>query len=167
MTGSRNTRISPGRRARWSQARARWCMAAGMLLLAAMIAREILWPEQIPAATTLPMLAWAGGGQARFSGSDSIGEWQGLVEDRRLFKPALPLPSRSVAQQSVERIKGLLSLHGIVELNGEKVAYVQIKGEGLKSLRAGDSVEDMFTVTCIEGRVVELDIVGERVMLGM
>ena len=167
MTWRRGAQAKPAGRTRWSQARARGSMAAVMLLLVALIATEILWSQPGPVATTLPLSTRAGSRQANFSGDDSMGEWQRLIESRRLFKPALPLPSRNVAQQSVERIKGLLSLHGIVELNGDRVAYIQIKGEGLESFREGDGVRDLFTVTRIEGSAVELDIVGERVMLGM
>ena len=49
--------------------------------------------------------------------------------------------------------------------NGQPVAYVQIKNAGIQAMRVGDSFEDLFMVTRIENRAMELEIVGERIIL--
>lgn len=84
---------------------------------------------------------------------------------RHLFQPASPLPSRRMAEQSVEKIVSRLSLHGVMQLNGQTIVYIQIKGLGLRPFRVGDGVEDMFTVRRIGKNDVELEIVGESIEL--
>lgn len=89
------------------------------------------------------------------------------IQKRRLFMPAIPLPVRSMARESVNRVRGMLSLHGITKMNGERMAYINVEGMGMKPFKAGDQVEDLFKVTSIEEQVVEVEIAGERVELGL
>lgn len=89
------------------------------------------------------------------------------TQRRRLFMPATPLPVRSMARDSVNRIKNMLSLHGIMKLNNERVAYINVEGMGMKSYRPGDENEELFKVTRIEDQVIEVEIAGERMELGL
>ena len=84
-----------------------------------------------------------------------------------MFKPAIPLPSRPMARESVNRVRGLLTVHGILELGGQRVAYINVKGMGMKAYKAGDEVEELFKVIRIEPRKVEVEITGERLELEM
>ncbi len=88
-----------------------------------------------------------------------------ILRQRNLFEPAVPLPSRRVAKQSVDRIVGMLSLNAILESGGRYVAYMQVKGFGMKRFGEGEGIEDLFRVLRIEPRRVELEVVGERVKL--
>jgi hypothetical protein len=91
--------------------------------------------------------------------------WLEAIQKRPLFKPAIPLPARGMARESVNRVRGLLSLHGILDRGGELTAYINVKGLGMASYKVGDRVEELFKVTRIEDRRVELEIAGERVEL--
>jgi hypothetical protein len=82
-----------------------------------------------------------------------------------LFKSTAPLGDRPLADRTIERIRSQLSLKSILPINGEPVAYIHIKGMGLKDCRIGDSVSDLFTVLNIGERNVEISIVGHKVVL--
>lgn len=92
-------------------------------------------------------------------------EWLATVQKRTLFEPAVPLPSRNVAKQSVEKIVSQLTLSAIMQDGGQYVAYIRVKGYGLKRLREGEGIDELFRITRIENGSVDLDVVGERVKL--
>jgi hypothetical protein len=94
-----------------------------------------------------------------------ISKWVSRVRRSRIFKPATPLPTRSRAQQTVDRILGRLTLLAVMEQDGEPVAYINIKDMGMRAFHAGDSVEDMFTIRSVKSRSVVLDIIGEIIEL--
>jgi len=105
---------------------------------------------------------------ASLSQSDEmIASWLAVVGKRSLFKPAIPLPGRRVANQTVEKILSVVSVHGIMELDGHQVAYLKIKGVGMRPFQVGDHVEEMFAVTRIDDRTVELEVAGERIELDL
>ena len=54
-----------------------------------------------------------------------------------------------------------------MEMNGEPVAYVHIKGTGLKKCKVGDSVSDLFTVLNIDKRSIEITIIDHKVTLSL
>lgn len=87
--------------------------------------------------------------------------WSGL------FRASTPLPDRPMADKTIERIKSQLTLQCIMEMNGEPVAYVNIKGAGLKKCKVGDTFRDLFTVLNINTSSVEITIVGHRVILSL
>ena len=83
---------------------------------------------------------------------------------RGLFKPSREI-SKPMANKTIQKIKSLLKLQCIMEINSEKVAYIYIKGIGLKKCGVGDSVENLFTIININAKKVELSIVEHKVVL--
>jgi len=79
-----------------------------------------------------------------------------------LFKSETPLINKPMADKTVEKIKSQLKLQCIMELDGELVAYVKIKGNGMKKCKVGDIVSDLFTVLNINKKGIEIKIVGHR-----
>ncbi len=84
-----------------------------------------------------------------------------------LFKSETPLRDKPMADKTIERIRSQLKLQCIMELNGEPVAYVSIKGIGLKKCKVGDSVSDLFTVLNINEKSIEITVVGHRQILSL
>lgn len=84
-----------------------------------------------------------------------------------LFKSETPLRDKPMADKTIERIRSQLKLQCIMELNGEPVAYVSIKGIGLKKCKVGDSVNDLFTVLNINEKSIEITVVGHRQILSL
>lgn len=84
-----------------------------------------------------------------------------------LFKSATAIADKPMADKTVERIRSQLKLQCIMEVNGEPVAYVNIKNVGLKRCRVGESVADLFTVLNIYPKSVEISIVDHRTTLGL
>ncbi len=148
------------------QARVRTICAALVVLLLSMIATDFLGILDGSEARTAAKKGESnepGGGL----GSQPIDDWVAAVGKRSLFKPAIPLPSRPMAHESVNRVRGMLSLHGIMDREGHRVAYISVKGLGMKPFRAGDEVEDLFRVIRIEPGRVQVEIAGERLELEM
>ena len=84
-----------------------------------------------------------------------------------LFKPATVLADKPMAEKTVERIKSQLKLQCIMRIKGKTVAYISIKGTGLKRCRIGERIEDLFTVVDIGDKTVEATIVGHKVTLSL
>lgn len=84
-----------------------------------------------------------------------------------LFKAESPIRDKPMADKTLEKIKSQLKLLCIMRLNGEPVAYVDIKGEGMRQCRVGDSVNDLFTVLDIGDKSVAISIVGHRQILSL
>ena len=82
-----------------------------------------------------------------------------------LFKASKGLSDKPMADKTIERIKSSLKLQCIMEMNGRAVAYINIDGVGLKQCKAGDAVENLFTVLNINERSVEIAIVDHKVIL--
>jgi len=97
----------------------------------------------------------------------AIDAWLNAVGRRSLFKPAVPLPSRPMAREAVSRVRELLSVHGILDRDGQPVAYINIRGMGMRPYEVGEGVDEMFEVTRIENGKVEVEITGERLELEM
>ena len=86
---------------------------------------------------------------------------------RGLFRAAAPLRDKPMAEKTIERIKSQLQLQCIMEIGGEPVAYINIKGDGLKKCRVGDCISDLFTVVAINKQSVETTIIGHKVTLAL
>lgn len=84
-----------------------------------------------------------------------------------LFKVPTPLRDKPIADKTIERIKSQLTLQCIMVMNGELVAYVNIKGVSLKRCKVGDTISDLFTVLNISTNSVEVAIVGHKVILSL
>ena len=82
-----------------------------------------------------------------------------------LFKSENPQRDKPMADKTIERIRSQLKLQCIMDLNGEPVAYVKIKGEGMKQCRSGETVSNLFTVLNINKTNIEITIVGHRQLL--
>jgi len=97
----------------------------------------------------------------------TLDAWRAAVGQRSLFKPAIPLPARRVAGQTVERVRNMVRLNAIMVRDDELIAYIRIKDIGLRPFRVGDRIEELFAVTRIDPRSVELEIAGERIRLDL
>jgi hypothetical protein len=82
-----------------------------------------------------------------------------------LFKSENYQSDKPMADKTIERIRSQLKLQCIMDLDGEPVAYVKVKGDGMKLCRCGDTVSDLFTVLNINKTSVEINIVGHREFL--
>ena len=82
-----------------------------------------------------------------------------------LFKPETQLSDRPIADKTIQTIKSKLTLQCIMEKDGEPVAFIKVKGEGLKECFVGDSVGDMFTVLSIQKKSIKVSIVDHEVKL--
>jgi hypothetical protein len=82
-----------------------------------------------------------------------------------LFKSENPQHGKPMADKTIERIRSQLKLQCIMDLDGEPVAYIKIKGEGMKQCRSGDTISNLFTVLNINKTTVEITIVGHREFL--
>lgn len=84
-----------------------------------------------------------------------------------LFKALKPLRDKPMADKTIERIKSQLMLKCIIEIHGELVAYINVKGASLKKCKIGDSVSDLFTVLNINKHSVEISIIDHKVTLNL
>ena len=84
-----------------------------------------------------------------------------------LFKLASSVNDKPMAGKTIDMIRSQLKLRCIMELNGEQVAYVHIKNEGLQKCKVGDSVKDLFTVLTINDKSIEIAILGHRQILSL
>ena len=82
-----------------------------------------------------------------------------LVRSMRtgLFKSASAVRDNPMADKTIERIRSQLKLQCVMDMNGQKVAYIKIKNVGLRKGVVGETVEDMFTVVDIQEKRVELN----------
>jgi hypothetical protein len=84
-----------------------------------------------------------------------------------LFESAMVLQDKPMADKTIERIKEQLKLQCVMEINNQLVAYINIKGIGLKKCSIGDSVYDLFNVLDInkQNKSVVISIVDHKVTL--
>lgn len=82
-----------------------------------------------------------------------------------LFKSENYQSDKPMADKTIERIRSQLKLQCIMDLGGKPVAYVKVKGVGMKLCRCGDTISDLFTVLNINKTSVEINIVGHRELL--
>jgi len=82
-----------------------------------------------------------------------------------LFRPANPREEKPLDDATIQKIKSQLKLQCIMEMNKERVAYINIAGVGLKKCKTGESVQDLFTVSRIDKSSVEIAIIGHPVTL--
>ena len=82
-----------------------------------------------------------------------------------LFKSENSQRDKPMADKTIERIRSQLKLQCIMDLKGEPVVYVKIKGEGMKQCRSGEIVSNLFTVLNINKTNIEITIVGHRQLL--
>jgi len=146
-------------------------MAAGTVTLTGVLVLELVVPVRLDSDmvdTSPNMNAVASNKLSEILQPDSA-EFQELSKIMRqgLFKSVTPLRDKPMADKTIERIKSQLKLQCIMEMNGEPVAYVNIKGTGLKKCKVGDSVSDLFTVLNINKKSIEVTIVDHKVTLSL
>ena len=144
-------------------------LVVGTVVLAGTFALEI----------ALPVTLTSGGSEtasAAYTGPDAATDipqptTSNSMIDLRLIRSGLFKPSTGVskpmADKTIQKIKSRLKLQCVMEMSGEKVAYIHIKGIGLKKCSVGDSIEDLFTVININKKDVELSIIEHKVTLRM
>jgi len=81
-----------------------------------------------------------------------------------LFRAATGISDKPMADKTIERIRSQIKLQCIMQISGEPVAYINIKGAGLKKCAVGECVEGLFTVVSINKRSVETTIIGHKVV---
>ncbi|HUW18935.1 MAG TPA: hypothetical protein VMW16_06505 [Sedimentisphaerales bacterium] len=84
-----------------------------------------------------------------------------------LFKPSSALHDKPMADKTIERIRSQLKLQCIMEIKGERTAYIDVKGAGLKKCKVGDCIDDLFTVVNIDKKSIEITIIGHKVSLSL
>jgi hypothetical protein len=82
-----------------------------------------------------------------------------------LFKPSRRVNTYSITDKTVEKIFNGLKLQGIMPIGDQKVAYIVLKGGYMRKCKIGDTVQDMFTVTDIKSKSVNIDILGHKLTL--
>ena len=82
-----------------------------------------------------------------------------------LFKSASTVSDNPMADKTIERIRSELKLQCVMDMNGQRVAYIKIKSVGLRKCVVGETVEDMFTVIDINDKRVDLKIIGHNIVL--
>jgi len=80
-----------------------------------------------------------------------------------LFKASGAISDKPMADKTIERIRSQIQLQCIMQIGGERVAYINIKGVGLRKCRVGECIEGLFTVVSINRRSVETTIIGHKV----
>jgi len=145
------------------------CLAAGIVTLSAVFVLELVVPVQsnTEAISNSANMDVAAGQYFSEILQPGAADFQELAKTIRpgLFKASTPLRDKPMAEKTIERIKSQLKLQCIMEIGGEPVAYINIKGMGLKKCCVGDSVSDLFTVLNINRRSVEIKIVEHKVTL--
>jgi len=84
-----------------------------------------------------------------------------------LFRSSRSLQDKPMADKTIERIRSQLRLQCILQIDGEPIAYVNVKNMGIKKCRVGESVADLFTVLNIYPKSIEISIVDHRVTLSL
>lgn len=153
---------------RWSRSHGgvRAALAATIVILSGLTLLQLIGPPANAGQRDQPIRGLANRPTPAGPVIDTV-DWTSMVQRRRLFQPAVPLPTRRTAHQSVERIRSQLSLHAIMQRNGDPVAYIRVKGAGLRRFAVGSGIEDMFRVLRIGRNSAEIEIVGERVQLAL
>jgi hypothetical protein len=86
------------------------------------------------------------------------------LEQRVLFKARSQVSNVSVQATAQELLKKL-QLRGISRQGQTPIAYIQVKGESIRRVAAGEKVAE-FTVVQVDGNGVRLELGGEQVVLG-
>jgi len=85
-----------------------------------------------------------------------------------LFKSAARL-RRATEDKTVEIIKSQLTLCSLTSLKGAPIAFVSIKGKGMRPCRIGETITDRFKVLDInlEQNKVDIEITGKKTTLNL
>lgn len=146
-------------------------LVAGIVICATVLLLELLLPVELHNSNfnVLPVVNPVDANdlpQAVFADAQENQPVAGITRSG-LFKLASSVNDRPMAGKTIGMIRSQLKLRCIMELNGEPVAYVHIKNEGLQKCKVGDSVKDLFTVLNINDGSIEITILGHRQVLSL
>jgi hypothetical protein len=88
-----------------------------------------------------------------------------ILQQRVLFKARNQVASNASVQATAQELRKKLTLRGISQQGQTFAAYIEIKGEGIKHVAAGDKAAE-FTVVQVDARGVRLQLGSEYVVLG-
>jgi hypothetical protein len=129
----------------------------------ALVIRIVIYPDDRRPETTAAGALLVDPNALKHADADEV-----LAVIRRgMFRSASPVRSTPMADRTIERIRSQLTLQCILNIGGERVAYIDIKGVGLKPCKIGDSVQDLFKVLNINERSIDLSIVDHRTTLSL
>lgn len=111
------------------------------------IAAQASWPLSLPAVTPIPA------------------ESMRALQQRVLFKARNQIAVDTGVQATAQELLKKLQLRSVMRQGEDWVAYIQVKGEGVKRAAAGEKVGE-FTVERVESRGVHLKLASEKVVLG-
>ncbi len=136
---------------------------ACVLVVAAVVA--VLAAALGPINTDSPMST--GGGKTRptiaAAGTPSIGPLKAQIARRRLIRP--PEVKAAVKDSgAAQRLLDQLKLHGVVRMEREYVAYVEVDKRGVRAVRKGEKLLEFIVESVAPGRVV-LSLQGVEVIL--
>jgi hypothetical protein len=148
---------------------AQWVLGLGVLTLAIVFMLELVVPVRLDSdsANNSPSTNEVTPNHVAEYLQPKPASFQELARAMRpnLFKASTPLRDKPMADKTIERIKSQLKLRCIMEIDSEPVAYINVKGVGLKKCKVGDCINDLFTVVRINQKTVETTIIGHRVTL--
>jgi len=142
---------------------------AGVVLLTGVLVLEFLWPVRLDLGTdaNLPGAEADRLPAASPTATRPVARPSTFTPRPGLFKSVGAIQDKPMADKTVERIRSQLKLRCVMHIQGEAVAYVSIKNQGVKKCRVGESVADLFTVISIQPKSIEISIVDHRVTLSL
>jgi hypothetical protein len=146
-------------------------LIAGIVVCAVVLIPELLLPVKLNsnASGVLPVVSPIDANSLSQTALVEADNNQSIAKITRsgLFKLASSVQDKPMAGKTIDMIRSQLKLRCIIELDGEPVAYVHIKNEGLQKCKVGDSVKDLFTVLNINDNSIEITILGHRQILSL
>lgn len=160
---------------RWTSPSQRWptitgVMTLGVIALGGMLLSEILIPVQAGPNLSDVIADTERVDPNRLAlNTTSQYDVQPFIKQIRsgFFQPPRRFRTSKSPDSTVEKILSQLKLHCITEIDQQPIAYIKIKGIGLRRCTVGDTVEDRFTVLDIHERAVKIDITGEQLELSL
>lgn len=144
-------------------------LAAAALLV--LVISALLMPVHVPAQSlglpeTNGIVTEASTTEPNTTDSVSLAPVESYIRPN-LFRVPTRLRNQPKADKTVDKILSLLKLRCVTSVGDKPVAYVSIKGVGLRSCNIGDSVEDKFRVLDIGDKSIDIEIAGQKVVLGL
>ena len=142
----------------------RWARACGLICL---VMGVWIAYESLRKFTMVPAAAQAERSSLAVSLPNPLSVPPGVLaalQGRILFRARNPIVSDARLRPTAEELVKNLQLRSTTQLAGHWVAYVHVKGEGLRRVSVGDRVVE-FTVAEIEHRTLVLKLATETVTL--
>ena len=144
-------------------------LVSAVVLLTCIILLQLLYPIQINTSLVSDMVAermLTSNGIGSGDANDTMDNIELANEySPKMFKAATPLNNKPMANKEIQRIKSQLQLQCVMEMGGAPVAYINIKGNGLKKCTIGERVGDLFTVLDIAKDHIEIQVLEHKLTL--